>query len=70
VLTTVVSMDLMYVYFEVDESTMLRVQELIRQGKATSYREAAYPVHVGLTSEAGYAHQGTFDYVSALFKMV
>lgn len=64
VLTTVVSMDPMYVYFDVDEGTMLRVQGLIRQGKATSYREAAYPVHVGLSSETGYPHQGTIDYVS------
>src|SRR5947209_3747939 len=30
-LTTIVSMDPMYAYFDVDEQTMLRVQELIRE---------------------------------------
>ena len=57
-LTTIVSQDPMYVYFDVDESTMLHVQQLIRKGKATSYRDAAYPVEVGLTSEKGYPHRG------------
>jgi len=63
-LTTVVSQDPMYVYFDVDMSTMLHVQALIRQGKAKSYREAAYPIAVALTSETGYPHQGTIDFVS------
>jgi len=63
-LTTIVSLDPMYVYFDVDESTMLRVQRLIREGKATSYQKAAYPVEVGLANEQGYPHRGTIDFVS------
>ncbi len=63
-LTTVVSVDPIYAYFDVDESTMLRVQRLIRQGKVISYQKAAYPVFVGLANEEGYPHRGTIDYVS------
>jgi RND family efflux transporter MFP subunit len=35
-LTTIVSVDPMYAYFDVDEHTVLRVRQLIREGKATS----------------------------------
>jgi len=63
-LTTIVSQDPMYAYFDVDESTMLRVQRLIREGKATSYREAAYPIAIRLSNEQGYPHQGTIDFAS------
>jgi RND family efflux transporter MFP subunit len=38
VLTTIVSMDPMYGYFDVDEHTMLRVKQLIREGKFRSAR--------------------------------
>jgi RND family efflux transporter MFP subunit len=34
VLTTIVSVDPVYVYFDVDERTVLRVRQLIREGKA------------------------------------
>jgi len=64
VLTTIVSQDPMYAYFDVDENTVLLVRRLIREGKATSYEQAAYPVAVGLVSEQGFPHQGTIDYVS------
>jgi RND family efflux transporter MFP subunit len=39
VLTTVVSMDPMYAYFDVDEQTVLLVKELIREGKVRSARD-------------------------------
>jgi RND family efflux transporter MFP subunit len=38
-LTTIVSLNPMYAYFDVDEQTMLRVQKLIREGKFKSARE-------------------------------
>jgi len=63
-LTTLVSQDPMYIYFNVDERTMLRAQELIRQGKATSYQQAAYPVLAGLANEEGFPHKGVVDFVS------
>ena len=42
-LTTIVSVDPMYAYFDVDERTVLRVRQLIREGKAKSAREAVCP---------------------------
>ena len=62
-LTTIVSVDPMYAYFDVDERTVLRVRQLIREGKAKSAREAAMPVMLGLANEDGFPHRGTIDFV-------
>src|SRR5207302_9920909 len=63
VLTTLVSVDPMYVYFDVDERTVLRVRQMIREGKAKSARDVALPVFLGLANEEGYPHKGTVDFV-------
>ncbi|HLJ92731.1 MAG TPA: efflux RND transporter periplasmic adaptor subunit [Gemmataceae bacterium] len=64
-LTTLVSMDPMYAYFDVDERTMLRVQQLIREGKFHSTREGArVPVWLGLATESDYPHEGIVDFVN------
>ncbi|NWA74967.1 efflux RND transporter periplasmic adaptor subunit [Serratia proteamaculans] len=55
VLTTLVSLDKVYVYFDVDEATFLRYQN---DGRRT----AKLPVKVGLVGEDGYPHQGTVDF--------
>lgn len=62
-LTTIVSMEPMYVYFDVDENTVLRVRAMIRAGKAKSAREAKIPVYLGLANEEGHPHQGTLNFV-------
>src|SRR5215475_1839863 len=49
-LTTIVSVDPMYVYFDVDEHTVLRVRQMIREGKAKSARETVIPVSLGLAN--------------------
>jgi RND family efflux transporter MFP subunit len=63
VLTTIVSVDPVYVYFDVDERTVLRVRQLIREGKAKSARETEWPVSLGLSADEGYPYQGTIDFV-------
>jgi multidrug efflux system membrane fusion protein len=65
-LTTVVSQDPMYAYFDVDEHTMLRVQALIRAGKVKSVRQGAeMPLQMGLANEGNeYPHQGQVDFVN------
>lgn len=63
VLTTIVSVDPMYVYFDVDERTVLRVRQLIREGKAKSARDITWPVFLGLANEEGYPHKGTINFV-------
>jgi RND family efflux transporter MFP subunit len=62
-LTTIVSIDPMYAYFDVDEHTALRVRQLVREGKSDSPRDGGYPVSLGLVNEAGFPHQGTINFV-------
>ena len=62
-LTTIVSVDPMYAYFDVDEHTALRVRQLVREGKADSPRDGGFPVSLGLASEEGHPHQGTVNFV-------
>jgi RND family efflux transporter MFP subunit len=62
-LTTIVSVDPMYAYFDVDEHTVLRVRQLVREGKADSPREGGVPVWLGLANEDGHPHQGTINFV-------
>jgi RND family efflux transporter MFP subunit len=62
-LTTIVSVDPMYAYFDVDEHTVLRVRQLIREGKARSARDGEVPVSLGLANEDRYPHRGTINFV-------
>jgi RND family efflux transporter MFP subunit len=62
-LTTVVSVDPMYAYFDVDEATALRVRQLTREGKSDSPRDGGYPVSLGLANEEGFPHRGTINFV-------
>ena len=62
-LTTIVSVDPMYAYFDVDEYTALRVRQLVREGKSDSPRDGGYPVSLGLANGEGHPHQGTINFV-------
>jgi multidrug efflux system membrane fusion protein len=64
VLTSMVSLDPIYVAFEGDERTFLRYQDLIRAGARPNARGDGNPVRVGLTDEDGFPHQGTLDFVN------
>jgi len=62
-LTTIVSVDPMYVYFDADEYTVLRVRQLIREGKAKSARDEELPAWMGLANEEGFPHKGRLNFV-------
>ena len=62
-LTTIVSTDPIYVYFDGDENAYLRYQELARRGERPSSRNVANPVRVGLSNETGFPHEGRMDFV-------
>jgi RND family efflux transporter MFP subunit len=62
-LTTIVSVDPMYAYFDVDEHTVLRVKQLIREGKLGTPDDAEVPVWLGLANEDGFPHRGTINFV-------
>ncbi|MBA4719954.1 MAG: efflux RND transporter periplasmic adaptor subunit [Alcanivorax sp.] len=55
-LTTVVSVDPVYVYFESDSDSYLRGRELLGNGEDTEVR-------IGLSGENGYPHRGTVDFI-------
>lgn len=62
-LTTIVSLDPIYVYFEGDEAAYLRYSQLARAGERPSSRTTANPVQIGLADEAGFPHTGHMDFV-------
>ncbi len=62
-LTTLVSVDPIYVTFTGDERAYLRYQQLARDGSRESSRDAPNPVLVGLANEEGYPHRGEMDFV-------
>lgn len=62
-LTTVVSLDPMYVSFEGDEQVYLKYAELSRRGERQSSRDAANPVLMGLANESDYPHRGSMVFV-------
>jgi RND family efflux transporter MFP subunit len=63
-LTTIVSIDPMYAYFDADERSVLHVRQLIREGKVQSARTVdTMPVLLGLADETGFAHRGTINFV-------
>lgn len=63
VLTSIVSVDPIYVSFDGDEQVYLKYTELARRGERPSSRDAANPVEMGLANEDGYPHKGTMVFV-------
>jgi multidrug efflux system membrane fusion protein len=59
-LTTVVSLDPIYVRFDGDEQAYLRSTKLAREGSRANARA---PVEVGLADETGYPHKGAMVFV-------
>ena len=62
-LTTVVSLDPMYVYFDMDESTLLRMRKLIADGKVTVPADGHLPVLLGLQNEDGFPHEAMINFM-------
>jgi multidrug efflux system membrane fusion protein len=60
VLTTVVSQDPIYVYFDCDEQSYLRFQQRVQRGSGVS---SANPVRVALANETGFPHAGRIDFL-------
>ncbi|MBJ6761272.1 efflux RND transporter periplasmic adaptor subunit [Myxococcaceae bacterium JPH2] len=60
-LTTIVSVDPLYVYFDVDEPTYLRFAGAA--GRRADGRVAPAPVRVALTGEDGFPHEARLDFL-------
>jgi len=61
VLTSVVSQDPVYVYFQADEQTYLRYAALARKGQRP---DSANPVRIGLANDMGFPYSGSVNFVN------
>lgn len=62
-LTTIVSLDPIYCYFDVDERSALKYRDLAREGKRDSALKGSIPAQMGLANQDGFPHQGKIDFV-------
>ena len=62
-LTSIVSLDPIYIYFDMDEATYLKYNRLYFEGKRPSSRETPNPVQVTLTGETKPSHDGKMDFL-------
>jgi RND family efflux transporter MFP subunit len=63
ILTTVVAVEPLYAYMDVDESAILNYIQLSNEGKLKTAREARVPLFLGLQNEEGFPHEGYVDFV-------
>lgn len=61
-LTTIVSADPVYVYFDIDEATFLDFVARARPDESENATEKL-PVQVGLMTDAGFPHKGVLDFL-------
>ncbi|WP_397568947.1 efflux RND transporter periplasmic adaptor subunit [Schlesneria sp. T3-172] len=62
-LVTVMSLNPIYAYFDIDERTVLRVERLIREGKIPSPRDSKYHVSFALADETEFTRTGEIDFL-------
>jgi membrane fusion protein, multidrug efflux system len=62
-LTSIVSLDPIYIYFDMDEATYLKYNRLYFEGRRPSSRENPNPVQVMLTGETKPSHDGKVDFL-------
>jgi RND family efflux transporter MFP subunit len=62
ILTTIVSLDPIYAYFDLDERTTIRLKELIDRKEIRWSTDRSLPVLLGLASEDAYPRKGFIDF--------
>jgi multidrug efflux system membrane fusion protein len=64
-LTTIVSLDPMYAYFDLDETTLVRIRQGIVSGRIKRFQNRSdIPIYFGLQGEDGFPHQSTFNFIN------
>jgi RND family efflux transporter MFP subunit len=62
-LTTIVSPDPMYLYFDIDERTVMRLRNLVVEGKLQTREQGAVaPILAALAEEEGFPHKGVINF--------
>jgi RND family efflux transporter MFP subunit len=66
VLATIVSIDPIYLYFNIDERSLQRYQQTYaeRKRQGTSVKEAKFPFTFGLDTDQGFPNQGVLDFAN------
>jgi RND family efflux transporter MFP subunit len=66
VLTTIVSIDPIYLYFNIDERSLQRYQKTAaeRTAQGSKIKEGKFPFTFGLDSDQGFPHQGVLDFAN------
>jgi multidrug efflux system membrane fusion protein len=63
-LTTIVSVDPIYVYFDADERSLIRVRKArMAEGNAAVPETPQFPAFAGLAEEEGFPHRGMVDFL-------
>jgi membrane fusion protein, multidrug efflux system len=62
-LTTIVSLDPIYCYFDADERAIIKYQQLAREGRGDDIRDGKMACRLELAGETGFPHQGVLDFV-------
>ncbi len=63
VLTSIVSMDPIHIYFDMDEATYLKNNRLWHEGRRPSSRDTPNAVQIMLSGETKPSHEGNMDFV-------
>lgn len=67
-LTTIVALDPLYCYFEVDEQSALKYREMHRLGQRVSPLFEPVPSEMGLSNEKGFPRKGQVDFVDNMVR--
>ncbi|MFH1117380.1 MAG: efflux RND transporter periplasmic adaptor subunit [Pseudomonadota bacterium] len=62
-LTTIVSLDPLYFYFDVDERTYLKYAGLAEKGQLPALRDGGTPAFAKLSNESDFFHRGHIDFI-------
>jgi len=62
-LATIVSLDPIYCYFDADERSIIKYQQLAREGKGDNIRDGKMACELALANETGFPHKGVLDFV-------
>ncbi|HEX4591670.1 MAG TPA: efflux RND transporter periplasmic adaptor subunit [Gemmataceae bacterium] len=63
VLTDIVSVDKLYIYFDAPERDALRYRRLVQDKQLDRPDDGKVEVHVGLFDETGFPHRGVIDFI-------
>ncbi len=62
-LTTIVSQDPIYIYFDVNENNYIKYKRLAERGLKAGAADVGAPVEVALPDERGFPHKGRLDFL-------